>query len=259
LVARNAVLYGRQMGKKTEYLVLEDRYVHQARELQPLAVSNGEIRVTGCGDVAPLIQVLGYQFENGCSHDSATLITANAERAFLTLDSGFPLTKLEQSLQQGAPFTYAYPATRVPILFHEDDWLSLLPAKDRAGATLLDLLLNDQDAHRLYTAMSRLDPETRHALFQSPGLKRLLFYAPVLDFYGSRLCIRSGAVVVPGGDAAAPAWEELVGVSPHSPGDFVIRLLAKDQGWLAAYFDALARVSPEQQARLTQGNRLKNL
>ena len=112
LLARNAFLYGHQMGKKTEYLVLEDRYVNQARELQPLAVSDGQIRVTGCGDVAPLIQVLGYQFENGCSHDSATLITANAERAFLTLDSGFPLTKLEQSLQQGSPFTYAYPATR---------------------------------------------------------------------------------------------------------------------------------------------------
>ncbi|MEI9967711.1 MAG: hypothetical protein WDM87_03440 [Terracidiphilus sp.] len=259
LLARNAFLYGHQMGKKTEYLVLEDRYVHQARDLQPLAVSNGEIKVTGCSDVGPLIEILGYHFENGCSHDGATLITANAERAFLTLDSGFPLTKLEQSLQQGSPFTYAYPATRIPILFHEDDWLSLLPAKERGGSTLLDLLLNDQDADRLYAAISRLDPETRHALFQLPGLKRLLFYAPVLDFYGSRLCIRSGSVVLPGGDAAAQAWESLVGVSAQSPGEFVIHLLAKDQGWLAAFFDAVARVSPEQQARLTQGDRLKGL
>jgi hypothetical protein len=48
-------------------------------------------------------------------------------------------------------------------------------------------------------------------------------------------------------------------VSSHSPGDFVVRLLAKDHGWLAAYFDALARVSPDQQARLAQGERLKNL
>ena len=42
LLARNAFLYGHQMGKKTEYLVLEDRYVHQALELQPLAVSDGQ-------------------------------------------------------------------------------------------------------------------------------------------------------------------------------------------------------------------------
>jgi len=259
LLARNAFLYGRQLGKKTEYLVLEDRYVQQARELQPLAVDNGSIRIASCSDVEPLIRVLGYQFETGCGHDGATLITANAERAFLTMDSGFPLTRLEQSLQQGTPFSYPFPATRVPILFHQDDWLALLPAKERAGQTLLDLLLNDQDADRLYTALSRLDPETRDVLFKSPGLKRLLFYAPVLDFYGGRLCIRSGAVVLPGGEAARPTWEAMVGASSHSPGEFVLRLLARDQGWLAAYFDALARVSPEQQARLTQGNRLKDL
>jgi hypothetical protein len=259
LLARNAFLYGHQLGKKTEYLVLEDRYVQQARELQPLAIDNGSIHIAGCSDVEPLIQVLGYQFEAGCSHDGATLITANAERAFLTVDSGFPLTRLEQSLQQGTPFSYSYPATRVPILFHEYDWLALVPSSQRTGQTLLDLLLNDQDADRLYTALTKLDPETRRTLFHSPGLKKLLFYAPTLDFYGSRLCVRSGALVLPGGEAARPAWEALVGVSSHSPGEFVIRLLAKDQGWLAAYFDALARVSPEQQARLTQGNRLKNL
>lgn len=259
LLARNAFLYGHQTGKKTEYLLLEDRYVHEARELEPLAVSDGAIHVTGCGDVGPLIDVLGYQFENGCNQKDATLITANAERAFVTLDSGFPLTKLEQSLQHGSPFTYAYPATRIPILFREEDWLALLPAKQRAGQTLLDLLLNDLNADRLYSAMARLDPETRMALFHSPGLKRLLFYAPALDFYGSRLCIRKGAVVLPGGDTADHAWADLVGASPHSPGEFVTRLLAKDHGWLAAYFDALARVSPDQQARLAQGDRLKSL
>jgi len=259
LLARNAFLYGHQLGKKTEYLVLEDRYVQEARQLQPLATSDGAIRVAGCDDVGPLIKVLGYKFEDGCGPKGATLITANAEHAFLTLDSGFPLTRLEQSLQQGTPFTYTYPATRIPILFHEGDWLALLPAKQRAGETLLDLLINDQNADRLYSALARLDPVTRTALFRSPGLKRLLFYAPVLDFYGGRLCILNGVVQLPGGEAAASAWEALVGVSPHSPGEFVTRLLAKDQGWLAAYFDALARVSPEQQARLMQGDRLKRL
>ncbi|MGD0154681.1 MAG: hypothetical protein ABSB50_01195 [Terracidiphilus sp.] len=259
LLARNAFLYGHQLNRKTEYLVLEDRYVKQARELEPLAAADNTIHVADCADAAKLIDILGYQFESGCGKDGATVITANAERAFLTLDSGFPLTRLEQALQQGAPFSYAYPATRVPILFHESDWTGLLPAKQRAGLTLLDILLNDQDVDRLYTGLARLDPETRLALYQAPGLKRLLYYAPILDFYGSRLCVRSGEVVVPGGDAAEGAWSSLVGASPRSPGEFVTRLLAKDQGWLAAYFDALARVSPEQQAQLTQGDRLKHL
>ncbi len=259
LLARNAFLYGYQTGGKTEYLVLEDRYMQQARELEPLATADGAIHVTGCGDVEPLIRILGYKFEKGCSRQSATLVTANADRAFLTVDSGFPLTHLEQALENGTPFTYAYPATRIPILFHEDDWLALVPVKERPGETLIDLLVDNESVDRLYSALAALDPETRLALYHSPGLKRLLYYAPALDFYGSRICVRGGAIVVPGGAAAEQSWQELVGASPNSPGEFVIRLLAKDQGLLASYFDALARVAPEQQARLTQGDRLTRL
>ncbi len=259
LLARNAFLYGHVGDKRTEYLVLADRYVQQARELRPLAGGDGVIRVTGCNDVGPLIQVLGYKFENGCSPKDASLITENAERAFLTVDSGFPITRLEQSLQEGVPFTYDFPATRVPVLFNETDWTTLLPTKERNAVSVLDLLMNDENADRLYSALSRLDPQTRQSLYQSPGLRRLLYYGPALDFYGSRLCIHDGAVNVPGGAAADHDWQELVGASPRSPGDFVLHLLAKDQGWLAAYFDALSRVSAEQQAHLVQGDRLKRL
>ena len=259
LLARNAFLYGHTSGKRTEYLVLADRYVHLARELQALAGADGTIHVSGCADAGKLIQILGYKFERGCSPKDASLITVDAERAFLTVDSGFPLTQLEEALQKGTPFVYAFPATRVPILLSEKDWIALVPAKERPGATLLDLLMNDQNVDRLYSAMARLDPGTRLALFQSPGLRRLLGYAPLLDFYGSRICIRSGAVVVPGGDAAEQSWQGLAGASPKTPGDFVYHLLAKDQGWLAAYFDALSRVGPAQQARLADGDRLKRL
>src|SRR5208282_14163 len=73
------------------------------------------------------------------------------------------------------------------------------------------------------------------------------------------ICIREGAVVVPGGAAAERDWEELVGANPRSTAEFVTRLLTKGQGWLAAYFDALSRLSPAQQAHLAGGDRLKSL
>ena len=259
LLARNAFLYGHVGERRTEYLVLVDRYVRQARELRSLAGGDGMIRVSGCSDVGPLIQILGYKFENGCSSKDATLITADAERAFLTVDSGFPLTRLEQSLQEGVPFAFAFPATQVPVFFHESDWVGLVPSKERTGSTALDLLTNNENADRLYSALSRLDPETRLQLYRSPGLRRLLFYGPVLDFYGSRICIHDGAVDVPGGAAAEGNWQALVGASPRSPADFVLHLLAKDQGWAAAYFDALSRISPAQQAHLVKGDRLRAL
>jgi hypothetical protein len=258
LLARNAFLYGYQTGRRTEYLVLADRYVQLAREIQPLAGPDGKIHVTGCDDAGQLIRLLGYQFEHGCSKQDASLITADAERAFLTVDSGFPLTKLEEALQTGQPFVYSFAATRVPILFTEKDWVTVT-ATQKSPSSLLDLLLNNQSVDRLYSAMARIEPETRHELYQSPGLRKLLPLAPVFDFYGSRICIRSGAVAVPGGEAAEKDWQDLVGASPRDAGEFVARLLTKGQGWLAAYFDALARLSPAQEAPLAQGDRLKRL
>ncbi len=257
-LARNAFLYGYQTGRKTEYLVLADRYVHLARELEALAGPDGKIHIAGCDDAGPLIHVLGYHFEVGCSKQNAALITADAERAFLTVDSAFPLTRLEESLQTGTPFTYSFGATQVPVIFSGKDWINAA-TKLKSDSSLLDILMNNPNFDRLYSAMSRIDPETRQVLFQSVGLRKLLPVAPTFDFYGSRICIRSGAVIVPGGAAAEHDWQELVGASPRNPSEFVPRLLTKGQGWLAAYFDVLSRISPEQQAHFAQGERLKHL
>jgi len=259
LLARNAFLYGYQTGHKTEYLVLAERYVHLARELQPLAGPDGKIHVTGCDDAGRLIKILGYQFEHGCTRQDASLVTADPERAFLTVDSGFPLTKLEQCLQDGVPFAYSFQSTHVPVLFSEKDWVTVTGTNQKPPSGLLDLLLNNQNADRLYSAMARIDPQTRQTLYQSPGLRRLYPVAPALDFYGSRLCIRSGAIVVPGGEAAEKEWQDLVGADTHNTGEFAAHLLSKGQGWLAAYFDAFSRIGPQQQAHFAQAGRLKRL
>jgi hypothetical protein len=259
LLARNAFLYGYQTGRRTEYLVLAERYVHLARELEPLAGPDGKIHVSGCDDAGQLVRILGYRFESGCGKQGASLVTAEAERAFLTVDSGFPLTKLEEALQTGTPFTYSFAATQVPIMFSERDWVNAIANKQKPGNDLIDSLMNNQNVDRLYSAMARIDPETRRELFEAVGLRKLLPLAPVFDFYGSRICIRSGMVIVPGGASAERDWQELVGASPRDPGEFVPRLLTKGQGWLAAYFDALSRISPEQQAHFTEGERLKQL
>ena len=259
MLARNVFLHGRVNGKDTEYLVLVDRYVQRAREIQRLAGPDGAIRVAGCDDAAILIHTLGYKFEHGCNRKNADLITADAERAFLTVDSGFPLTALEEALQEGTPFTYAFPGTSLPILFSEKDWYAVSAWKRKVGGDLLDIILHDENVDRLYYAISRNDPQTRLALYRSPGLRRLAPVAELYDFYGSRICIRSGAVLVPAGAPADKDWQELVGASPESPGEFVSQLLSRDHGWLAAYFDALSRISAAQQSHLAQGTRLKQL
>src|SRR4029077_11273539 len=101
------------------------------------------------------------------------------------------------------------------------------------------------------------EPETAGFLRQSIGLQKLLPFAAVLYFYGRELCILGGKVSVPGGPAAESAWSDLVGANPSNPTAFVTRLLARDKGWLAAYFDVLSRTNRAQQAYFTDSHRLK--
>ncbi|MGC2400773.1 MAG: hypothetical protein WA510_13355, partial [Acidobacteriaceae bacterium] len=243
LLSRNVVTQGYEGSTRpTEFLILLRRYVVQARELSNLAASDGmTIRVTNCDDARPLLRILGYRARPNCGEPGTSLQTEDSERAFLAIDSGFPLPELEQTLQGGKPFEYSFPPAAVPVLFAESDWTRASRTNHKESSKdLVDTLLNDQSVARLYWALSKVDPETSKSLQRSIGIGKLLPYAPVLDFYGRSLCISAGRVIVPGGATAEPAWKDLVGASPTSPAAFVERLLAKDKGWLAAYFDVLS-------------------
>ena len=257
MLARNVSLLGYQNGRQTEFLILLNRYVRQARELSALADAKGAIRIASCTDAPRLIEILGYKLQGTCGQKNAVFVTADAERAFLTIDSGFPLTTLEQALQQNAPFNYTYPETRVPLFFTEKEWVDASLRTKRPGGDLLDVLLNDQDIDRLYWALAKCDEETRTALLQSPGLDKMVPLAPVFNLYGSGISVRSGKVVVPAGDEKD--WNDLVGASVNSPGDFTLRLLTKDRGWLAAYYAVISRLSQRQQAHFSEYVRLKRL
>jgi hypothetical protein len=259
LLSRNIVLRGYGIEGETEFLLLLQRYVRFARDLELLTDASGTIRVGSCDDALPLVRTLGYRFQQACGEKATYLVTAMPERAFLTIDSGFPITELEEALQKHTPFTYEFAATPVPVLFSEKDWTAISSWRLRDRANLIDVILHDPNLARLYWSMSALDGETRVALRRTLGLRTLLPQATALGFYGTEICIRSGRVVLPGAPDSEQGWEELVGASPKSPGEFVQRLLEKDDGWLAAYFDSISRVSHSQQAHLTAGSRLRFL
>ena len=235
-------------------MILVKRYVDQARELRALAGADGNIRVSNCDEAQHLLNVIGYGLRQPCG-PNATLETADSKRAFTAIDSGFPSRRVGKSPARRQAVRLSVIATRncrcylAPSVWMEND-------RNKNHKDLLDALLGDPDLARLYWALAQIDEETRSALRDSPGLEKLLPLAPLLDFYGEQLRIRSGRVLVPGGPPAESAWENLVGVSPHSPGDFVIALFTKDDGWLAPYYDALSRVSGAQQAYFTEPHRL---
>jgi hypothetical protein len=259
-LARNVMTSGYQTGhgsealEPTEYLKLVYRYLSEARELQTLAGPGKAIHIEKCEspEVADLLRVLGYRMRGGCGSE-VVLETVNASRAFVTSDSGFPINALEQALRTDRPFSYDYSPAVIPVVFGADYWTA--GSKETPG--FVETLIGDPALCRLYLAFATLDRETAGSLRTALPFARLKTYAHVLDFYGSLFAIRNGKAVTPGGARTEAAWAELVGVSPAQGPQFFDKLVAKDDGWMASLYDALARIHGPVEAYLTDPARLK--
>src|SRR5690242_10890688 len=257
-LARNVVTNGYEASgnealQQTEYLRLLIRYIGQARELQAMAGKDRKIVIPTCDseETGNLLKILGYRMRGSCGSD-IVLETVNPTRAFLTVDSAFPLTQLEQDLRANHRFELPYAPTSIPVLYGAEYWLS---AAGRPGnSDFFDAFLSDPSLCRLYLGLSHLDRPTAEALRHQAPPARLKVYAHVLDFFGSMFQIRNGAAVVPG---SPKVWANMVGVSPNNPGSFFEKLIATDDGWMASYFDALSRIDGPTAAYLTQPERMK--
>ncbi len=146
-LARNIFLQGYESkggfkARPTEFLILLRRYVQQARELADLAGTDGIIRVSNCEDGKQLLAILGYRPSLPCGQGSTFLETEDPRRAFITIDSGFPLAELERTLQGGKPFSYPFPSSQVPIFLAEGDWIAVSEegGKAKRSGALLDAL-----------------------------------------------------------------------------------------------------------------------
>ena len=260
-LARNVVTNGYQAShnneslEQTEYLKLVHRYLSQARELEKLAGETHSIKIDTCDSPAAgeLLRILGFRMRGGCGSE-VVLETVNAPRAFLTTDSGFPLSDLEQALRTNRPFNYDFQPTPVPVMFGPDYWSG---PKDKDTANFIENFISDPSVCRLYLGFSKLDTNTAEAMKKVAGLTRLKAYSHVLDFFGGMFEIRDGKALVPGGQRAAAGWADLVGASPDQGAAFFDKLMAKDDGWLASLYDALARIHGPVQDYLTEPARMK--
>ncbi|MBI3209830.1 MAG: hypothetical protein HYZ37_13170 [Candidatus Solibacter usitatus] len=260
-LARNVVTNGYQAASssdaldQTEYLKLVVKYLSQARELTKLAGEKKVLTIETCESTqtGDLLRILGYRMRGGCGGE-LVLETVNASRAFLTIDSGFPLADLEMALRTNRPFRYDYAPTRIPVLYSPDYWMS---AKEKQSGEFIDAFLSDPSMCRLYLALSKLDIVTSQELRKALTVTRIKAFAHVLDFFGGMIQIRDGKVPIPGGQRSAAAWAEIVGAPPDQGAAFVEKLISRDDGWVASYFDALQRISGPVQDYLTDPVRLK--
>lgn len=239
--------------KATEALLIFRRYFVQANTLASLAGAKETLGFSNCEDSRQLLADLGYKLENGCK-GIPSIEVDDADKAFITVDSGFPLADLQLALQQGKPFSTPYTSTRIPLIYTKADWTGKPNSTD---IDLIDELDQSPSLARLYWGLSRVDNNTRQILLRDGGVQKMLPYASVLDFYGSTLAVRGGRVAVPGGSVADAAWKKLVGVDPGDPAKFIYALMAKDGGWLAEYYDAISRAPDRQLQYFTADGRLQ--
>jgi hypothetical protein len=260
-LARNVVTNGYQAVsgseslEPTEYLKLVFRYLSQAREIEKLTGPDKILSIEQCDSprTGELLKVLGFRMRGGCGAD-VVLETVNATRAFLSMDSGFPLAELEQSLRTNRPFSYNFAPTRVPVLYSADYWLS---SKEKSPGEFIDAMVADPSLCRLYLGLAKLDPETAAEVRRALPVTKIRAFAHVFDFFGGMFRIRDGKAHIPGGARSAAAWADLVGASADQGVVFIEKLVTKDDGWLASYFDALLRISGPTQEYLTEPERLK--
>jgi hypothetical protein len=246
---------GSEALEQTEYLKLVFRYLSQARELEKFAGESRKINLPECdsSQTGDLLKILGFRMRGGCGAE-VVLETVNASRAFLSMDSGFPLAELEEALRTNRPFVLDWSPTQIPVLYGPEYWLS---ARERFTGETIDAFLGDPSLCRLYLGLVKLDPETAEQIRQTMPVQRIRAFAHVFDFFGGMFQIRNGRVVAPGGERSAAAWADLVGASPKEGVAFVEKLVTKDDGWMASYFDALSRISGPSLDYLTEPNRLK--
>ncbi len=136
----------------------------------------------------------------------------------------------------------------IPLPLSPKIWIDVVFRKQATPETLVASIVQSRAAALLYTGLLSLDDDTRAWFAEQPALISEIIAKRAASFVtvAPGLRISKGAVQVPGGSAAEPVWQELVGRRATEPVDFVRSLLSSDEGRLAYFFGAMAQLTSRQ-------------
>lgn len=140
------------------------------------------------------------------------------------------------------------PADTIPLPLSPKIWIDAVFRGQARPETLVSSILQSRNAALFYVALLSLDDETRAWIAGQPSLiseiatKRAAGFLLVAP--GFR--VSSTGVRLPGGPAAEPVWQALVGRRPAEANEFLRALIADDEGHLAYFFGSMAQLTPAQ-------------
>ncbi len=119
---------------------------------------------------------------------------------------------------------------RMPVLLGSEVWDRMLPAKN--GSLLLERMIANPAAMRLYLGLSSCSEATRDGLAAALAPGDLLKYSDVLLVFGSVMDFRDGKLWLPG---SAQGWERLFQVPRSDPSRFFVALFSRNGRGLMLY------------------------
>jgi len=166
-------------------------------------------------------------------------LAADSARQSLPTALGIDETEMFRSLAGHGAFRIELRSDRAPVT-------EAMPLRSYAGKLppggFAEVFLRSPQLATAYVGLASMNSGAAEALVASVGVRTLVTrYAEPLFAFGEAFAAESGHVLVPGGAAAEPAWQRLAGANPADPKAFFRALLDKDQGRLAAFYQAVWR------------------
>jgi hypothetical protein len=215
--------------------VESDRTMSAVRLPGGLAAARAALGETGAADAANLLpDVIRRSFQTPVG-------TKGLRREALLQPL---LDHLDRVLKApGQPSTDPIPLPLTPAF-----WTATVFGGRSTAETLVRDLLRSPVGSLVYCALLALDPPTREWVASHPSLITNLTerQSAALLLAAPGIRIGDGTVRVPGGGAAAPVWQALVGRPVSEPVDFV-RALISAEGPIAYFYGSAAQLTPAQQ------------
>ena len=160
---------------------------------------------------------------------------------------------MQGALQSGKPFRFEIIDGRAAVLLDPARWMDTFFPKENFNGGLAEALTRDLRVAKIYAALSTMSAHAVPMLATGADLKMLAEkHADLLYRYSSSFALNGVHAAVPGGAAAEPVWEKLLGAPPSNPPRFFRALLEKDDGKLLAFFSVLGQLDTSHQKFFTR-------
>jgi hypothetical protein len=139
----------------------------------------------------------------------------------------------------------------VSVPLKADVWSSAVFHRKVARDDLVLTIIADRQASLLCHGLTALDDDTLQFFADHPSLLTRLIEraaAPAFAAFSGSLRVQGTRVVPPGGDAAAPLWEAVVGEKVTRAERFVSQLFELNEGRVAYLYDTIGQLDPPRRA-----------